>query len=123
MSVTKEQIVELEKNISEAVSKLKADDISPDVLFPAPKGKKKTSTLLGELDEISKAARERSIKVEDVPETLIKIEKLCLELDGRFNEERNDSSVVNHLIELQKTTKETYSALEKDIEEKIGRFI
>lgn len=123
MTITKDSILELKKKIAEATSNAKGQEICPDTLFPAPKGKKKTSTLLAELDEILVKANEKKILVEDIPDILDNIEKVCLELENRFNESKSETGAANQLIELEKEAKELYTNLEKLINEKIGKFI
>jgi hypothetical protein len=122
MNITRETILELKKKISEVTSE-KNSEICPDYLFPVTKGKKKTSALLGELDDILREAKAKTILIEDIPEVLDNIENICNEIETRIADSKGKSGGVNSLIELEKETRLVYGGLEELINEKIGKFI
>ena len=121
--ITKETIIKLKEKVSEAVSISTNGTINVDELYPAPKGKKKTSTLMAELDEIVRKANSKMIRIEEVPEIKTQLEKICGELSERMQKENMESSKYNDLILLEKEINETFSALEGDVNESLAKFI
>lgn len=122
-TINKETIIKLKEKVSEATAISTNGTINVDELYPAPKGKKKTSTLMGELDEIVRKANAKMIQIEEVPEIKNQLEKICEELSERMQKENMESGKYKDLISLEKEINETFSTLESEINQSLSRFI